>query len=182
MHCNRRRPPGWLWGALYAFWGILLWSVLVCLCGLMLFSSGSMLCVLMECLCQCSLSWKEPRFHAPAPHLNMNHSVGRGDEWEIGIKSMFLIQTKMLDRQKHIKWEWKEPLKPTPSPCWSFPIMLNYLHLKTCQRHCPALQNGALWRTHMGSCASPCYLSVSPCPGLSPDLTENLLPDDQLTE
>lgn len=96
----------------------------VCLCGLMLFSSGSMLCVLMECLCQCSFSWKEPRFHAPAPRLNMNHSVGRGDEWEIGLKSVFLIQTKMLDRQKHIKWGgrslWSLSLRPAdPFPsCW----------------------------------------------------------------
>ena len=96
----------------------------VCLCGLMPFSSGSTLCALMECLCQHSFSWKEPSFCAPAPLLNTNHSVGRGDEQEIGLKSLFLIQAKMLDRQNHIKWGWKEPQKPTLHPadplpsCW----------------------------------------------------------------
>lgn len=117
----------------------------VCLCGLMLFSSGSMLCVLMECLCQCSLSGKEPHFHAPAPHLNMNHSVGRGDEWEIGVKSVFLIQTKMLDRQKHIKWGWKEPLQPTPHPADPFPscwITCTERHVKDIVQPCKMVPFG----------------------------------------
>lgn len=49
----------------------------------------------------------------------------------IGLKSMFLIQTKMLDWQNHIKWGWQVPQKPPPSPCLSFPTVLNYLYMKT---------------------------------------------------
>lgn len=101
---------------------------------------------------------------------------------EIGLKSMFLIQTKMLDRQNHIKWGWQVPQMPSPSPCWSFPTVLNYLHLKTYEKHCPALPRCPFWRLHIRGCASPWYLVVSPWPGLCPDLAKNSLPDDQLTE
>lgn len=37
--------------------------------------------VLMKCLCHWSFNWKEPSFHAPAPLLHVNHSMGKGDEW-----------------------------------------------------------------------------------------------------
>lgn len=74
-----------------------------------------------------------------------------------GLKSMFLIQTKMLDRQNHIKWGWQVPQKPSPSPCWSFPTMLNYLHLKTYKKYSPALQWCPFWRIHIRACASPWY-------------------------
>lgn len=71
----------------------------------------------------------------------------------IGLKSMFLIPTKMLDRQNHIKWGWQVPKKPSPSPCWSFPTV----HLKTYQKHCPALQWCPFWRIHIRGCSSPWY-------------------------
>lgn len=132
-----------------------------------------MLCALMECLCQCSFSWKKTNFHAPAPLFNVNHSVGRGDEWEIGLKSMFLIQIEMLGRQNHIKWGWKEPQKPTPSPCWSFPIMLNYLHLKTYQRRCSALWWCPLEDTHQKLCFSM-LPQCEPVPWTEPQLHRKL--------
>lgn len=39
------------------------------------------LCALLECLCQWNFNWKEPSFYAPAPLLQMNHSMGKDNEW-----------------------------------------------------------------------------------------------------
>lgn len=77
-----------------------------------------------------------------------------------GLKSIFQIQTKMLDRKNHIKWGWQVPQNPSPSPYWwrgRLSHHLNYLHLKTYQKHCPALQWCPFWRIHIRACDSPSY-------------------------
>lgn len=99
----------------------------------------------------------------------------------IGIKSMFLILTKMLDRQNHINGDGRclrslslHPAGPFP-PCW---ITCAWRHIKNIVQPC----NGAPFGGYTSEAVLLPDTIVSPCPGLCLDLAENFLPYDQLTE